>query len=185
MRAPRLDRTLWRMSAGWYQDPSGRFEQRYFDGTNWTMSVAGGGHAFLDTTVEPTKVNARPWAITALVGGGLSAIAAFLPWAKVNVIFFTSTLSGIEGDGVLTLIAGAVVMVLAFIQSVGQTRNDKWPCVVNLLFGLGIIGVASYELVDYTSNGAGIVEPGSGLYLTAIAGVVVLVGAIGGLTRAK
>ena len=173
------------MPAGWYQDPSGKFEQRYFDGNNWTMSVAGGGRAFLDTTVEPTRVSARPWAITALVGGGLSAIAAFLPWAKVNVIFFTSTLSGIEGDGVITLIAGAFVMLLAFVQLIGQASSDKWPSVVNLLAGLGIVGVAGYELVDYSSNGAGIVEPGSGLYLTAVAGVVVLVGAIGGLARAK
>lgn len=171
------------MPAGWYPDPSGRFEQRYYDGVNWTMSVAAGGRAFLEQAVQTPKVGARPWAITTLVGGGLAAIAAFLPWAKVSVLFLTATQNGIDGDGVMTLVGGAMVVMFSIIQLVGRARNDKWPYVVNLVAALGITSVAGYDWVDIANNGADLVEPGSGLYLTAIAGVVVLVGSIGGLAR--
>ncbi|MCU1346223.1 MAG: hypothetical protein JWL70_2489 [Acidimicrobiia bacterium] len=36
--------------AGWYPDPSGRFEMRYWDGNGWTEHVARGGQEF---TVPP------------------------------------------------------------------------------------------------------------------------------------
>jgi len=172
------------MPAGWYPDPSGKFEQRYYDGVNWTMSVAAGGRSFLEQAVQTAKVGERPWAIATLVGGGLAAIAAFLPWAKVSVLFFTATQNGIDGDGVMTLIGGALIVLFSLIQ-LGHARNDKWPYVVNLVAALGITSVASYDLVDIANNGADLVEPGSGLYLTAIAGVLALVGSIGGLARSS
>ena len=171
------------MPAGWYPDPSGRFEQRYYDGVNWTMSVAAGGRAFFEQAVQAPKVGVRPWAITTLVGGGIAAIAAFLPWAKVSVFFISATQSGIDGDGVMTLLGGTLVVLFSIIQLLGHARNDKWPYVVNLVTALGITSVAGYNLVDIANNGADLVEPGSGLYLTAIAGVLVFIGYIGGLAR--
>lgn len=37
--------------AGWYPDPSGRFEMRYWDGSAWTEHVARGGQQFTDPPV--------------------------------------------------------------------------------------------------------------------------------------
>jgi hypothetical protein len=37
--------------AGWYPDPSGRFEMRYWDGGAWTEHVARGGQQFTDPPV--------------------------------------------------------------------------------------------------------------------------------------
>ena len=37
--------------AGWYADPSGRFELRYWDGGAWTEHVARGGQQFTDPPV--------------------------------------------------------------------------------------------------------------------------------------
>jgi hypothetical protein len=37
--------------AGWYHDPSGRFELRYWDGNQWTEHVARGGQQFTDPPV--------------------------------------------------------------------------------------------------------------------------------------
>ena len=34
--------------AGWYADPTGRFEMRYWDGTKWTEHVGRGGQQFSD-----------------------------------------------------------------------------------------------------------------------------------------
>ncbi|MCU0271268.1 MAG: DUF2510 domain-containing protein [Acidimicrobiales bacterium] len=37
-----------RQEPGWYPDPSGRHEVRWFDGENWTASVADQGVAATD-----------------------------------------------------------------------------------------------------------------------------------------
>jgi hypothetical protein len=37
--------------AGWYPDPSGRFEMRYWDGTSWTEHVSRAGQQFTDPPV--------------------------------------------------------------------------------------------------------------------------------------
>jgi hypothetical protein len=37
--------------AGWYPDPSGRFEMRYWDGTAWTEHVARGGQQYTDPPI--------------------------------------------------------------------------------------------------------------------------------------
>jgi hypothetical protein len=37
--------------AGWYSDPSGRYELRYWDGTAWTEHVARGGQQYTDPPV--------------------------------------------------------------------------------------------------------------------------------------
>jgi hypothetical protein len=37
--------------AGWYADPAGRFELRYWDGTAWTEHVSRGGQQFMDPPV--------------------------------------------------------------------------------------------------------------------------------------
>jgi hypothetical protein len=37
--------------AGWYPDPSGRFEMRYWDGSAWTEHVSRQGQQFTDPPV--------------------------------------------------------------------------------------------------------------------------------------
>lgn len=44
---------------GWYQDPSGRHEQRYFDGTRWTEHVADRGVTSVDPVAPAPEVLAR------------------------------------------------------------------------------------------------------------------------------
>jgi hypothetical protein len=37
--------------AGWYPDPSGRYEMRYWDGAKWTEHVARQGQQYTDPPV--------------------------------------------------------------------------------------------------------------------------------------
>ena len=37
--------------AGWYADPAGRFELRYWDGTAWTEHVSRGGQQSTDPPI--------------------------------------------------------------------------------------------------------------------------------------
>jgi hypothetical protein len=62
--------------------------------------------------------------------------------AKVSVLFLTATQNGIDGDGVMTLIGGALVVLFSLNQLAGNVRDDKWPYVVNLVAALGITSVA-------------------------------------------
>jgi hypothetical protein len=41
------------VAAGWYADPSGRHEYRYWDGTYWTAGVADGGITATDPVDDP------------------------------------------------------------------------------------------------------------------------------------
>jgi hypothetical protein len=43
--------TVPRVPAAWYADPSGRYELRYWDGSEWTEHVARGGQQFVDPPV--------------------------------------------------------------------------------------------------------------------------------------
>jgi len=40
-----------KVPAAWYADPSGRYELRYWDGSEWTEHVARGGQQFVDPPV--------------------------------------------------------------------------------------------------------------------------------------
>jgi hypothetical protein len=45
---PALARLTPASSAGWHRDPSGRFDERYFDGRRWTKGVQRSGERFED-----------------------------------------------------------------------------------------------------------------------------------------
>lgn len=40
-------------AAGWLQDPSGRFDYRYWDGSRWTAAVMRGGATYSDPEAPP------------------------------------------------------------------------------------------------------------------------------------
>ena len=51
------------VSPGWYPDPSGRFAQRYHDGTRWTEHVAdAGGQRSVDNPEGQAAPAADPYA---------------------------------------------------------------------------------------------------------------------------
>jgi hypothetical protein len=46
--------------AGWYPDPRGRHEHRYFDGTTWTDHVADDGRGSMDAVNAPSAPSGPP-----------------------------------------------------------------------------------------------------------------------------
>ncbi len=66
------------IGAGWYQDPTGRHEHRYFDGYAWTDTVATGGLQSIDPlglVVRAGGALPRRWL---RVGGATVAIAGIV-----------------------------------------------------------------------------------------------------------
>lgn len=103
------------------------------------------------------------------------ALAAFLPWVSI----FGMGVSGIEGDGVITLvlaIAGGVVLALT-TGVIGEQKVAGKKSQISLLVLAAL--VALIGLMDM--NGAAAI----GLYLTLFGGVAWVVGAVWQLSATK
>ena len=111
-------------------------------------------------------------------------IGAFLPWAKIMGMF---SVAGTDGDGMFTLIAGALAIAAIFVK--------KIPIWVTLLLGvivLGVMGYDGYKMYDSSGSmgdpamGMGespfgemdLVSIGIGAYMTVLGGIGIVVGAI-------
>ena len=114
-------------------------------------------------------------------------IGAFLPWVSVSLPPLVSeTVNGIDADGVITLIVAVVV---------GAAIVWKWTKVTQILSVIGGLVAAGLGLLYITDPLAGVdfdsasgeaiaqeaASPEIGLYVTAIGGVILLVGGILGL----
>lgn len=102
--------------------------------------------------------------IVVLVVSIVGIVAAFLPWATIVLFGVSVSASGIEGDGVITLILFAVAAILCFVgkraEPLGKT---KFVCA-----GVGLVSVivAAFALSEFS---------GIGLFLTILAGIVLCV----------
>jgi hypothetical protein len=86
---------------------------------------------------------------------GLVAIGSVLPWASA----FGVSISGIRGDGVITLLLAGVAGTLLFL---GRPRRAAFDKGISLLIGGLIIFTAAYHLGEFVA---------SGVYVTLFAGV--------------
>jgi hypothetical protein len=199
--------------AGWFADPFHRFQHRYWDGASWTSHVSTQGTPTTDPWgIEPsppgvapiptypppmslpTAGAARPWSsrvlVIVLVGAGLLAIGAILPWVRAEASFGSSSFSahknGLDGDGVLTgLLAVGIVLFLLL----GKARLGFAWTVLSL--GVLAIGIAVYDIIDVSNEYSDLtsanfhVNVGFGLWLTAAAAGVVIVGGLFALLEAR
>ncbi|HUP75608.1 MAG TPA: DUF2510 domain-containing protein [Acidimicrobiales bacterium] len=167
------------MEAGWHADPTGEFEQRYFDGAQWTDHVA---RAVRPPAAQPetAPLNARVWPALVLAGGALAAVAAFMPWAKLSAGLFSASKDGIDGDGQITALVGVGCALLGFFSIARSVPLTRGGGILSLVFGLVIGGIGVYDFADVSSEGD-LIQPASGLYLTIVAGALVIAGAIGAL----
>lgn len=96
------------------------------------------------------------------------ALAAFLPWVSV----FGFSVSGIRGDGVLTLIV-AVLGAISLATRTGLLDQVKIPQQTGLIASMAFAGLVT--LIGFLDmNGAAAI----GLYLTLFGGLAWLVGAV-------
>ena len=103
------------------------------------------------------------------------ALAAFLPWVTI----FGFSVSGIEGDGVLTLIL-ALLGAAALATRTGLLDRVKVPEKASLIASM--VFAALVALIGFLDmNGAAAI----GLYLTLFAGIAWVVGAVLELKDAK
>jgi hypothetical protein len=113
---------------GWYEDPSGDYEYRYWDGRQWTDAVAYRGHQMADPLVDPVMpqheqvlwqdgrsalTTHRAWVPDRLHGGRVREIGL---WSVAGVDVTVNAGQGIAGTG-------RVVLTVAYP---GYTGRSDW-----------------------------------------------------------
>lgn len=125
--------------------------------------------------VQPS---ATPWvwnapSILILAGAGAVFVGAFLPWASVGPF----SVSGTDGDGVLTLILALVAGVIG----VFALRKSSVGLAIGSLVAAGLsFAIAAYDIANINSVGDNDffeASVGGGLYLTALGALAGIVGA--------
>lgn len=191
--------------AGWLPDPLGRYQYRYWNGTEWTDRVSTNGsndvdpHGLAPNPATASAVAARaavrprpawPTEVRLLVFAGAVAliVGALLPWVKAEAGIFSVTKNGIDGDGALTLALG-VAIGLAFLLA----RAPKATAWLVIAFAAAATAVAGYDAIDVSKQAHDLTEQSSfvhvsasvgvGLWLSLAGAVVALVGGLVALTR--
>jgi hypothetical protein len=85
----------------------------------------------------PSKVGS----ILGLIGGVAVVFGSFLPWATVQTAFGGVSLSGMEGDGKILVVGGAIVGILALLE----LANGQNTRVVVVVLSAVIVGLGLYE----------------------------------------
>lgn len=113
--------------------------------------------------------------IAGVIGALLVAIGSIMPWASVTTAFGGMTVAGTDGDGKITLAAGAV---LAAGAALAGWRRNLWLRIAQLNAGVAVLVLAIYELI-HVSNGVSeasseyaLGSTGSGLYVLVIGALV-------------
>jgi hypothetical protein len=119
----------------------------------------------------------------AFLGAAVVIVGAFLPWVSANAVFFGRIETrGIEGDGIGTLVLGAVVAFIALARFRVDDRARS-VAIVGLVCSLLVIVVGVWDFLDTQRRvhdlntsiaGFGRANVGIGLYLTIAGGIAML-----------
>lgn len=121
--------------------------------------------------------------IVMTTGGGLVALGSFLPWASLGPF----SASGLDGDGVITLVLGVIVLGMGIVWL--TAGGKRWLPVVALVSAVLITLVAGYDSMNISTSEPGPfgaeLSVGSGLWLTLLGGIVAATGSVLGLLRRR
>lgn len=179
--------------AAWYDDPDDPTSYRYWNGTSWTahrsprtldasaveaasvassMPVDDPGSAVAVPVARSASPGWSPARLLAAFGGGAVVVGSFGPWAVVSSSYLTVDITGTEGDGMYTLVGGAVVVLAAY------ARRYLLGIVVGFLTAWALL-VDLFEVADLAGDdGLATTSIGWGLALAAAGAVVAVVASV-------
>jgi len=153
--------------SGWYPDPKGRAQQRWYDGTNWTDFVMIDGKAFVDapgpstppapaTSAMPTApppavvqgVAHYPVQKPARTGGQKTAIAAVIALVAGGVLGYVVRGDGDSGGGGGGGGTGGSALATPILEGMASLDSYEWQVSVST------VGPTTADYTEMTGNGA-------------------------------
>ncbi len=115
-----------------------------------------------------------------LLGGGVVVLGSVLPWASLTTIFGTASVPGTEGDGLITMVVGGALCLLAILE-LGSSYDTR-TLVMYAAMAAGGIGVYEWvtvrdRLVDVSSELAR-ASVGVGVYAVILGAALAFVAAL-------
>ena len=179
--------------AGWYRDPAGEHALRYWDGATWTARVrndsVGLRPAWAERPAPARSARRRSrrgpgwFPVVVVIGAALMIVGAVLPWREAQVGNLSVSSTGIDGDGALTIVFAAGIVVLLVVLA--GSRLLGWSLVA-LSAAAGAF--ALYEIVDTSRKADDLVHAaasgrvsasvGAGPWVVLLGALVALVGAV-------
>ena len=100
----------------------------------------------------------------------LGLLSSFLPWASVEFMGMSKSVSGMDGgDGVISIL---LFLVTGILSLTGNFANMITKIVISICALCSVL-LGFYEISNL-SKGQGLVSTGFGLYLLILMGVVVI-----------
>ena len=115
---------------GWYPDPMGRFEFRYYNGERWTADVAQHSNRYIDPIGDAATTLTRPsraMAVIALVFSLSSLAVAWIPFVFV-----------IGAAGAIT----AIILGVIVVRRSARNASAGQPIAIGRGMAVGAIGTA-------------------------------------------
>lgn len=126
-----------------------------------------------------------------LLGAAVTVVAALLPWISVQGTVFSETLTGIDGEGLVTIALAATAAVLALfhdwkaVTAAGVVGIGMLVALVGIAYILDPLAAVDVDAIDgglSTDNASAEI----GLYLTALGGLGLIGGGLAGfVTRSE
>ncbi len=133
-------------------------------------------------TVAPESPRWTIIRIASIVAAAVTIAAAFMPWVKAEVVFFTLSVNGMDRDGPYTAALGAAIIV-AMLASVYTRLSSRHAFTAVAVFGglIALIGFLTWIDVQGAVDVDGTeleelpfvsISPQAGLVMTTVAGIV-------------
>mgnify|MGYP000695884164 CR=1 FL=1 len=127
--------------------------------------------------------------VLSILGAGVAVSGASLPWIQVNAIVTTLPRSGLDREGWITIALALLVIGIATLRSWNRLDQSAVVACGTAVFTVGAIYVADLSFGIQVLPAGGLVEevgrefsdPGIGVYVTAVGGLLMLAGGLVGI----
>ena len=122
--------------SGWFPDPTGRYEFRWFNGTTWTHDVSVDGHRYVDDGVSPPTISKQPSRALSILAFALGLGAVATAW--IPFVFVVGAAAAIA----------AIVIGIVAVRRVASGRSEaRGLAVAGIVLGALAAGLCSVGLI--------------------------------------
>jgi hypothetical protein len=115
-----------------------------------------------------------------LIGAVTVTVGSIMPWGKIDTIFGTRSINGTEGDGMITLVLGCILLLVGFMHTGTPGKLYSVVGVILALITLYVSGATMFRMAGAAaelSSDVASAGVGAGVFVTIIGSLVAAIGA--------